>query len=58
MIAENKNDSSCTLPVCPKCGSRHIDQFRMLTGSIWCMDCGYTVENKEIDHSFYPNNKS
>ena len=38
---------------CPKCGSEHINQYRMMTGAIWCNDCGYRVEHKERDKSFY-----
>lgn len=41
------------LPICPKCGSSNIGQYRMITGPIWCSDCGYRVEKKEIDKSFY-----
>jgi hypothetical protein len=25
----------------------------MMTGKIWCIDCGYAVAQKELDHSFY-----
>ena len=32
---------------CPKCGSMNIDQYRMMTGAIWCSDCGFKVEHKE-----------
>ena len=34
---------------CPKCGSTRIDQFRMLYGPMWCLDCGFRVEHKTID---------
>jgi uncharacterized Zn finger protein (UPF0148 family) len=37
---------------CPKCGSTKIGQYRMTTGSIWCNDCNYRVEQKELDDSF------
>lgn len=38
---------------CPKCGSKNINQFRMPTGAIWCDSCGFRVEHKEIDKSFF-----
>lgn len=39
---------------CPKCGeTKRINQFRMLTGPIWCESCGYRIEHKESDHSFF-----
>lgn len=38
---------------CPKCGSSNIDQYRMPTGPIWCSNCGFRVEHKESDKSFY-----
>ncbi len=50
MIVEKKTRKVCK---CPKCGSTHIDQFRMMTGPIWCADCGHRVEHKERDNSFY-----
>ena len=31
---------------CPECGSTRINQFRMPYGPIWCMDCGFRVEDK------------
>jgi len=34
---------------CPKCGSSRIDQFRMLYGPMWWLDCGFRVEHKTID---------
>jgi len=34
---------------CPKCGSTRIDQFRMLYGPMWCLDCGFRVEDKTIN---------
>lgn len=37
---------------CPKCNSTNISQYRMMTGPIWCNDCGFRVEQKELDHSF------
>jgi transcription elongation factor Elf1 len=50
MIVEKKTKKICK---CPKCGSEKIDQYRMLTGPIWCHDCGHRVEHKERDDSFY-----
>jgi len=38
---------------CPKCKSTNVNQYRMPTGPIWCGDCGYRVEHKESDKSFY-----
>lgn len=32
--------------VCPECGSTRINQYRMPYGPIWCMDCGFRVEDK------------
>jgi len=37
---------------CPKCGSDKIDQYRMLTGAIWCNDCGFRAEHKEWHNPF------
>lgn len=45
---------------CPKCGSKNIGQYRMMTGPIWCCDCGFREENKEQKNSFNnqkPNKK-
>lgn len=39
---------------CPKCGSEKVCQFRMPTGPIWCADCGFHVEHKEIFNPFIP----
>ena len=41
---------------CPKCGSTNIGTYRMPTGAIWCNDCNYRVEHKEIDKSFFIEN--
>jgi len=38
--------------LCPKCGSSNICQYRMPTGAMWCGDCSFKVEEKQIDHSF------
>ncbi|MCP4761761.1 MAG: hypothetical protein GY870_08265 [archaeon] len=31
----------------PFCRSNRINQYRMMTGPMWCMDCGYRIEKKE-----------
>lgn len=41
---------------CPKCESVNISQYRTPKGPIWCNDCGYRVEQKEIDKSFFEDN--
>ncbi len=42
-----------TISKCPKCGSFEVNTYRMLTGVIWCNKCGFRVEHKERDSSFY-----
>lgn len=42
-------------PICPICGSRNIDELREIYGPIWCNDCGYRVEKKEIFDEFRDN---
>lgn len=37
---------------CPICKSSNINQYRMMTGAIWCNDCNYTVEQKEKYNPF------
>ena len=37
---------------CPKCKCENIGQYRMMTGAIWCADCGYRVEHKEQGNPF------
>lgn len=37
---------------CPKCNSNNINQYRMLTGPIWCEDCGFRTEQKEKYNPF------
>jgi uncharacterized Zn finger protein (UPF0148 family) len=37
---------------CPKCGTDKIDQYRMPYGAIWCGNCNYRVEHKEIKNPF------
>ena len=31
---------------CPECGSVEINQYRMPMGPMWCMKCGFRVEDK------------
>jgi hypothetical protein len=31
---------------CPECGSTRIEQYMMPYGPMWCMDCGFRVEDK------------
>jgi transcription initiation factor TFIIIB Brf1 subunit/transcription initiation factor TFIIB len=38
---------------CPKCQSKNVGQYRSPVGPIWCRDCGYRVEQKELDKSFF-----
>ena len=38
--------------LCPKCSSTSINQFRMMTGPIWCASCNYREEHKEISNPF------
>ena len=35
---------------CPKCGSSNVGQYRCMTGPIWCEDCGYRIEQKELNN--------
>jgi uncharacterized Zn finger protein (UPF0148 family) len=37
---------------CPRCGSTNINQYRMTTGPIWCAECGFRAEHKEIENPF------
>ena len=37
---------------CPKCKSTSINQYRMITGAIWCNDCGFRAEHKERHNPF------
>jgi ADP-ribose pyrophosphatase len=37
---------------CPKCLSTKIDQYRMMTGPIWCGECGFRIEKKEENNPF------
>jgi hypothetical protein len=32
--------------VCPQCGSTKIEQYMMPYGPMWCLDCGFSVEEK------------
>lgn len=31
---------------CPECGSTRIEQYRMPYGPMWCLECGFRVEDK------------
>jgi hypothetical protein len=31
---------------CPECGSSRIEQYRSPYGPMWCLDCGFRVEDK------------
>ena len=31
---------------CPECGSTRIEEYLMPYGPMWCMDCGFGVEEK------------
>lgn len=31
---------------CPECGSTRIDTYLMPYGPMWCLDCGFRVEDK------------
>jgi transcription initiation factor TFIIIB Brf1 subunit/transcription initiation factor TFIIB len=31
---------------CPECGSTRIEEYRMPYGPMWCLDCGFCVEEK------------
>lgn len=43
-----------TMLKCPNCGgTSKIGQYRMPTGAIWCDNCGFRVEHKEVDKSFF-----
>ena len=37
---------------CPNCKSGNINQYRMMTGPIWCDDCGFRAEYKERYNPF------
>ena len=37
---------------CPECGSESINQFRMITGPVWCNECSYRIEQKEFFNPF------
>ena len=37
---------------CPKCNSTKIAQYRSITGPIWCIDCQFRVNQKELNNPF------
>ena len=41
---------------CPNCGSHNIDQYRMLTGAMWCTDCEFRADAKEKYNPFIKYN--
>ena len=36
---------------CPICGSTNLEQTRSIDGEMFCLDCGFRVEDKSV----YPN---
>lgn len=38
---------------CPECYSKNINQFRQITGAIWCNNCNFRIEAKEKDKRFF-----
>ena len=36
-----------TILRCPECKGHRVNQYRKITGPIWCDDCGFRVEHKE-----------
>jgi hypothetical protein len=33
---------------CPKCGSSQLEQYRMPYGPMWCKDCFFRIEEKNV----------
>ena len=33
---------------CPECKSTHINQYRTIVGKMWCNDCDFKVDQKEL----------
>lgn len=63
VIKESKSDEALKMHLkalkeknkelkCPECGSTNVNQYRMLTGAIWCGDCYYTAPEKEKHNPF------
>ena len=42
---------------CPNCKSVNINQYRMITGKIWCNDCGFSAPSKEKYNPFLENDR-
>jgi transcription initiation factor TFIIIB Brf1 subunit/transcription initiation factor TFIIB len=40
---------------CPECGGTQIEQYMMPYGPMWCMDCGFRVEEKMADPNPFLN---
>ena len=36
------------MATCPKCGSSRIETYMMMYGPMWCLDCGFRVEDKAV----------
>ena len=32
--------------ICPECGSNNIEEYMMMYGPMWCLECGFRVEDK------------
>jgi len=45
---------------CPNCKGKIIDQYRSPFGPMWCVECGFMVEDKNVkDNPFIiKNNKN
>jgi transcription initiation factor TFIIIB Brf1 subunit/transcription initiation factor TFIIB len=36
------------MATCPQCGSSRIETYMMMYGPMWCLDCGFRVEDKAV----------
>ena len=36
------------MATCPECGSSRIETYMMMYGPMWCLDCGFRVEDKAV----------
>lgn len=36
------------MATCPQCGSLRIETYMMMYGPMWCLDCGFRVEDKAV----------
>jgi transcription initiation factor TFIIIB Brf1 subunit/transcription initiation factor TFIIB len=41
-------DEEGSMATCPKCGSSRIETYMMTYGPMWCLDCGFRVEDKSV----------